>query len=115
MTTLIARGLTFLMIGLVLLGCPKCPAPPAPPPASESRGTFGAGSCDSSARVGVPANAVIAVYYDSSGQIAGTNAEELNGTTSNKMCPLPEQLNPGACTGGLCPIPIGAKTYCRPC
>jgi hypothetical protein len=115
--TLMVRGLAFSLFGLALMGCQKCPVcsetPGTPPP--ESRGTFGAGSCDSSTRVGVPGNAVMAVYYDSSGQIAGTNAEELDGTTSNKMCPLPEFEGPGACPAGYCPIPIAGKTYCRKC
>ena len=98
-TTLIVRALAFSLFGLVLLGCQKCPVcseTAATAPASENRGKFGAGSCDSSTRVGVPGNAVMAVYYDGSGQIAGTNAEELDGTTSNTMCPLPEFEGPGA-------------------
>ncbi len=117
-TTLIVRGLAFSLFGLVLMGCQKCPVcsdTAVTPPVPDNRGVFGTESCDASTRVGVPSNAVMAVYYDSSGQIAGTNAEELNGTTSNTMCPLPEFEGPGACPAGQCPIPIAGKTYCRRC
>jgi hypothetical protein len=101
-------GLAIVSAGLLLAGCGR--TPPAP-----SRGTFGAGSCDSSQRAGVDGAAKYAVYLDANGNPLGTSAEDLAGTQANLMCPTPPASEPGVCPGGFCPRNIGGKTYCLRC
>jgi hypothetical protein len=101
---------------------PKTTAPPTPnvePVAT--RGTFGAASCDASARVAVPDTAAFAVYFDQEGnEIESSVAENLAGTSDKMMCPLSpapdqsNQLDPGICTP-LCSKVVSKKTYCVPC
>ena len=121
------RGIEMLFVALLSIGAVACgekeppisepPAvPEAPAGAADNRGIFGAESCDSSTRVMVPANAVLALYFDKDGQPIGTTAEELTGTSNNTMCPLEEKGGPAGCPSGRCQItlPTG-KTYCAPC
>lgn len=101
---------------------PSKTAPPAAPAqAVATRGVFGGGSCDASARIAVADNAAFAVYFDRDGnELDSAAAEDLAGTSEKLMCPLslaPEQgaqLDPGICTP-LCSKVISRKTYCVPC
>jgi hypothetical protein len=95
----IARGVTLLLTAFLLVAC-------------EGRGTFGPEACGAGDRVGVDGGAVGAVYLDKTGAAVG--AEELKGTTSNKMCPTPEGGS-GTCPSGYCARTMGGKTYCLRC
>lgn len=99
---LIARGAALLITGLLLGAC-------------ENRGTFGTASCDSSARTDVPAAAASAVYFDNTGTPVGANAEDLEGTAKNRMCPTPEPDGTSACPAGYCARTLVGKTYCLRC
>jgi hypothetical protein len=96
----IARGVTLLLTAFLLVAC-------------EGRGTFGPEACGAGDRVGVDGAAVAAVYYDKTG--ASVSAEELKGTTSNKMCPTPDPGGSGACPAGYCARTMSGKTYCLRC
>lgn len=137
-TTPIARGLAFLLLGLVLTGCGRQDSGPTPEPAAPesagtptldsatggltngtppvaNRGTFGEGSCDSEERVAVDENAAYAIYYDESGEPVGTSAEDLTGTQAIKICPTPTASGPGACALGFCPRTISGRVWCLRC
>jgi len=102
-TTFMGRTALLLLTGLCVAGC-------------ENRGTF-TGSCADGNRVSVPANAVSAIYFDATGQPLGTEAEDLEGTVSNTMCPTPphDPDAPGACPAGYCARTVLGKTYCLRC
>jgi hypothetical protein len=141
-TTKVTRGLEILFVALLSIGagaCSKKDQPSAEPPVSEPpssavpestggaeqtgaaahRGIFGPESCDSADRISVPADALIAVYFDKDGHETGTNAEIMTGTSNNTMCPVPEEPEeppPGGCAAGKCPITLSTgKTYCVVC
>jgi hypothetical protein len=101
--------MTLMLLGFLVSGC------------AASRGSFGDGSCDSGDRVAVDAGAAYAIYVDKDGNPVGSGpvrvAEDLRGTSENKMCstPLSEPDDPGVCQPGYCPRVIGGKTYCLRC
>jgi hypothetical protein len=108
LTTLMTRGLTLLLLGFLISGC------------AASRGSFGDDSCASGERVAVNGSAAYAIYVDKDGNPVGTGAirvaEDLRGTSANKMCPTPvETDDTGACPTGYCARVISGKTYCLRC
>jgi len=108
MSALIARGTTLLLLGLLVGGC------------VANRGEFGDSACPEGARVGPPTGSAYAVYVDKdfnvlgSGSPATGSAEDLQGTSDNKMCPTPP-VGPGACPTGYCAKQIGGVTFCKRC
>ena len=109
-TTLITRGLAFVLVGLALAACSNVKPEP-------NRGTFGPAACDQSTRQAVGDSAVLAVYFDKDGKEVGTTAESLHGTVNNTMCPAPELEGGAGCPAGKCPIfvPRMGTSYCGPC
>ncbi len=99
-------GLSVLVSALACLttGCPR-----------ESRGDFNADSCPSAARIGVYPEAKSAVYFDAQGTPLGTQAEDLTGTTNNRMCLTPPPPGSGNCPQTFCPHTVNGKTYCLKC
>lgn len=97
---------------------PPASTPPEIAPTAAVRGTFGVGSCESSQRVPVPANAAFAMYYDNDGnEIATAPVEILAGTEGNQMCPVADEEGgpePGFCTP-LCTKKIGGRNVCVEC
>jgi hypothetical protein len=106
-TALVTRGITLLLLGLLMSGC-------------ANRGLFGDESCKSDVRVAVDSKAAYAIYLDKDGNPVGPPgvAEDLLGTRHNLMCPTPrsgESLDPGVCAPGYCPKVMLGKTYCLRC
>ena len=81
------------------------------------RGKFGSEACDSKERLDVPANASAALYYDNSGKLLAIGAEDMTGTSENKMCPTPPlDDDPGQCKkAGYCVVNINGTDYCLKC
>ena len=98
-------GQCALVISVCLLGTSAC----------SNRGTFTPEACASEARVGVPADAVAAVYFDMKGNAIGAEAETLKGTQKNLMCPTPPAEGGGGCPANYCVRNINGKNYCLPC
>jgi hypothetical protein len=106
--------LPLLVVTAGLVGF-NCNGNGPPPPPEANRGVFGAAACADADRVGVDASAAYAIYIDANGQPTGDRAEDLTGTESNRMCPMPGESGPGACPAGYCPRTISGKTYCLRC
>ncbi len=116
--TLMARGVTVLVIGLLVAGCKNQGQGQQETQASvENRGIFSAESCSSGERIALDSNAAYALYFDRDGNQVGPDnvAEDLLGTSDIKMCPTPSAADPSACAPGYCPRVISGKTYCLRC
>jgi hypothetical protein len=103
MNAVILRGTTLLLLGLLVGGC------------VANRGEFGDASCAEVDRVAPPAGSTYAVYLDKDFNVLGKSAEDLQGTSDNKMCPTPPVVGPGACPTGYCAKQIGGTTICIRC
>ena len=118
--SLMARGMTLLVVGLLVAGCPsKQVAEPNVDPGVANRGEFSVDSCNKNERVAVDSAAAYAIYVDKDGNPLDPGiAEDLLGTKEDKMCPTPPPppaIDPSACPNGYCPRVIGGKTYCLRC
>lgn len=107
-TTIMTRGMTLLLLAILVSGC------------AASRGSFRDASCATGERIAVDGSAAYAIYVDKDGNPIGSGrvgvAEDLSGTTENKMCPTPfEPDDTGICPAGYCAKVMLGKTYCLRC
>jgi hypothetical protein len=85
---------------------------------TETRGTFTPEACkddgQAESRIDVPANAVLALYFDINGAAVGTSAEDLHGTENKRMCPAQIEGGPGGCTPKppWCKVTVDGVNYC---
>ena len=117
----IIRGVPLLALAAsISAGCMHNPTQPAE---VSSRGTFASGSCAAASRVGVPDDAVAAVYVDEDGKEVG-QIESLRGTDGKQMCatppvqpPVGNNPGPGTCAPGFCLKTVLGTTRkaCLPC
>jgi len=95
---------------------PTTPEEPseAAPATTASRGAIEIASCETGL-TDVDSQAVVALYFDKHGKVVGTNAEDLSGTSDNKMCPTPSPSVPGLCQSGYCSQLLSGRKVCMPC